>query len=130
MRELEGSLGHRGLELARRDGRYIALRAEDVLASFMVDGWPNARRFDTAISAVLARARAGAERPVRAYGEMVALLMGRGNPEATLRLEQLWTHLLEREGISLFCAYPRAVFGEDAATLRLVCDTHTHVLPS
>lgn len=129
-RELERRLGHRGLEIARRDGRFIALRAEDVMVRFMVDGWPVARLFEQVLSEVLARARAGRSRPVRAYGEMVALLMAQGNLEATLRLEQLWTSLLEREGIALFCGYPRSVFGDDSATLRLVCDAHTHVLPA
>src|SRR5688500_14296100 len=42
LKELEKRLGHRGLELGRRGGRYIALSADDVMAKFMVEGWPNA----------------------------------------------------------------------------------------
>jgi hypothetical protein len=127
--ELDGRLAHRGVDLARREGRYLELRADDVLDKFMLHGWPNSKLFDAAISAVLAHARNGRDRPVRAFGEMVAMLMARGNPEATLRLEQLWNGLLQREGISLFCGYPRPVFRGDASTLRLVCESHAHVLP-
>ena len=126
--ELDQRLAHRGVDIARREGRYIALRAEDVLEKFMVHGWPNSKLFDAAICAVLERAKNKKDRPIRAYGEMVGILMARGNPEATLRLEQLWNALLHREGISLFCGYPRSVFKGDASTLRLVCESHSHVL--
>lgn len=127
--ELDRRLAHRGMDIARREGRYLAFRAEDVLEKFMMHGWPNSKLFDATICAALERAKNGRDRPIRAYGEMVAILMARGNPEATLRLEQLWNAFLHREGISLFCGYPRSVFKGDASTLRLVCESHSHVLP-
>jgi hypothetical protein len=128
---LQRRLGHQGLDLARGDGRIIMVHAEEMLDRFMVHGWPNGKLFEAAVMALVDRARRGQrDRPVRAFGEMVAMLMARGNPEATLRLEQLWAALLERERIAVFCAYPRSVFGEDSATLRLVCEAHTQVIPA
>jgi hypothetical protein len=129
--ELQRRLGHQGLDLARGEGRVVVVEAGEMLDRFMVHGWPNTKLFDAAITACVDRVRRDRpDRPVRAFGEMVAVLMARGNPEATLRLEQLWAALLEREGIALFCAYPRSVFEAVPATLRLVCEAHSHVIPA
>jgi hypothetical protein len=58
----------------------------------MVDGWPDEERFSRLVNRLLARATAK-NRPVRAFGEMVALLWGSGNVEATLPLEHLWNKI-------------------------------------
>ena len=130
--ELDQRAGGPGMPLdrARAEGRYLPLEAEAVLAEFMVDGWPNALLFDRAICAALERLRGRKDQPVRAYGEMVAVLMRQGNPEATLRLEQLWGPLCKREQVTLFCGYPRPVFDAHPGALRLVCETHSQVLPA
>ena len=72
-------------------GSYVALDAREVMASFMVAGWPDAAAFWAALSPVLksALARPG---PVRVFGEMVALLWADGRPAP------LWT--LRRSGTS------------------------------
>ena len=108
-------------------GAFIALDAADTLACFMVDGEPDTQRFEAVIGAVLERASAGG-RPVRAFGEMVALLWMEGRCEATLRVEQLWNRMLRRHPLRLFCAYPRSestrVITEDFAH---VCAAHSQV---
>ena len=93
------------------EDRFIVLDAEAALARFMVNGWPDAERFKQMSAALLARAR-GEGRPVRAFGEMVALLWARGHYAATVRLEHLWNQLLETENLPLLCAYPRDGFGK------------------
>ena len=108
---LDGLLRQSGLDLGhfRADDRYISLPAEGTLARFMVDDWPDEPLFRQVIGGVLERARRGG-RPVRAYGEMVAVLWGRGDYQAAIRLEHLWNRLLEGNQFRLLCGYERAEF--------------------
>lgn len=108
-------------------GAFIALDAADTLAYLMVDGEPDAQRFEAVIGAVLERASVGG-RPVRAFGEMVALLWMEGRCEATLRVEQLWNRMLRRHPVSLFCAYPRsASTREITEDFAHVCAAHSQI---
>jgi len=129
-------LKSRGLELAPAiaQGRYIALDAAETLAMFMVDGWPDATLFTEIIGSILgpAAATAGGKHPyIAAFGEMVALLWEQGNPEAAIRLEQLWNNLLRIYPMSLRCAYPMSAFrrGEHGDAFVKICGEHSHVIP-
>jgi hypothetical protein len=107
--------------------RYIALDAAATLSQFMVGGWPDPRLFERVIGDLVGRARQRAP-GVRAFGEMVALLWGQGRFEATLRLEQLWSRLCERAGVSVLCAYPRIGSTRDLTeSLAEVCASHSQV---
>ncbi|HZP12756.1 MAG TPA: MEDS domain-containing protein [Nevskiaceae bacterium] len=128
---LDARLKARGLDVAyvqARD-RYVALDAEATLSAFMVDGWPDEVRFSSLIRQLLGRARASGHR-VRAYGEMVALLLERGEQAAMLRLEQLWHSVVQRESLPLLCAYPMRGFTGPAAveSVRAVCRAHTRLV--
>jgi hypothetical protein len=128
-RALERRLARTGIDLdvARRENRYIDLDAEATLAEFMMEGWPDDGKFQQLVSNLMTRARSGG-RPVRAFGEMVALLWGRGHNGATIRLEHLWHTLCLAQGFSLFCAYPKSGFTQDAAaSIREICETHSQV---
>ena len=114
------ALRERGHALDAPPDVFIALDAEETLARFMVDGAPDEQRFDAVIGGVLERASSGG-RPVRAFGEMVALLWKEGRCEATLRVEQLWNRVLRRHPLSLFCAYPRE------ESTREITDDFAHV---
>jgi len=93
----------------------------------MVDGWPDDARFHETVTGLIARAGARG-RPVRAFGEMVAVLWGRGDNAATIRLEHLWHTLCLSRGFSLFCAYPKSGFTENATeSIREICATHSRV---
>ncbi len=116
------------LAAARAADLYRTLDAEAALAQFLVAGWPDETLFRIFLKALLKQAR-GAGRPVRAFGEMVAVLWQHGEPAATLRLEQLWDQLQAEAGFRLFCAYPRSSFSPaDAAALAAVCAVHSRVL--
>jgi len=119
-RAVAAALRARGHDLEGSADAFIALDAETTLARFMVGGQPDAQRFQAVIGGVLERAAAGG-RPVRAFGEMVALLWMEGRCEATLRLEQLWNRALHRYPLSLFCAYPRE------ESTREITDDFAHV---
>ena len=113
---LEARLQARGQDLvaARNDNRYLPIGAEDALARFMVDGWPDAARFNLMLSDVLLRARGRGNRTVRAFGEMVVLLWAGGQAEAAIQLERLWNRVCALGELTLLCAYPTHVFGNDA----------------
>lgn len=116
---------------ARAAGRYEALDADETLAMFMVDGMPDPALFAAAIGPKLAGlARHG--RPVRAFGEMVALLAMEGNGAGTVSLEGLWNDLRRGHSFSLFCGYPMDCLKGEALTELLsgVCAEHGHVIPT
>ena len=112
--------------------RLVTLDAEQKLARFMVDGWPNEALFLSSVGALMARVTTPGGAPVHAFGEMVGLLCERGEYEAALHLEALWNELARRYAFSLFCAYSQALFSsaEHSAMFEHVCAAHTHVLPS
>jgi DcmR-like sensory protein len=127
---LEHRLIASGLDLANLGyrNRYIAMDAEDTLSRFMVDGWPDEKRFVAVVTSLLSRVGAPM-RPVRAFGEMVALLWAQGHRGATIRLELLWHALCEKRGLSLFCAYPRVGFTKDPeSSIREICAAHSRVI--
>jgi KaiC/GvpD/RAD55 family RecA-like ATPase len=126
---LEARLLRRGVDLgtARARDQFIALDAGETLQRFMVHSWPDEALFEQLVTGLLARARIH-HRKVRAFGEMVALMWAAGHCEATVRLEQMWTRLCERETFSMFCAYPKTGFAEDVMDrLEQVCSCHSKV---
>lgn len=131
--QLEARLCAQGVDLAtaRAQGQYVPLDAAETLATFMVDGWPDARRFLDVVGGIIPRG--GDQYPrVRAFGEMVALLWADGHGDAALRLEQLWKALATIHDFALLCAYPlrgfdRAVHGQPFLQ---ICMAHAHVHPA
>ena len=127
---LEQRLRDRGLDpvAERWRGAYLPMDAEETLAQFMINGWPDDELFTEVITDVIRRARRG-DRKVRAFGEMVALLWAQGHHGATVRLEHLWHEFCEVQALPLFCAYPRAGFTEDAdKSIRDLCALHSRVV--
>lgn len=127
--ELEGS----GLDPTQRslDGTLILLDAAEVLARFVDDCKVDREQFRQVVGPVIRQA-AGTGRPVRAYGEMVALLWETGDVLAAIELEKAWNELSGELPFALLCAYPSALFrGHDhAAALHEVCGLHTSVVAS
>ena len=127
---LDDRLKSRGLDLdaARARDQFIPLDAEETLALFMRNGWPDDTLFRRCVESILKRAR-GDGRRVRAFGEMVALLWAQGHSGATVRLEHLWHTLCLQEAFALFCAYPRSGFTRDATeSIREICATHSRMV--
>ena len=117
--------GRRGPE----SGRYVSLDAGEVLSSFMVDGAPDRGRFMTVVGGLIAGAAEGG-RPVRAYGEMVALLWQEGNVSGAIELEALWNELARDHRFALYCAYPMSDVADngDLTAARRVCEEHSRVV--
>jgi hypothetical protein len=126
---LDNRLKAQGLDLMAvvAQDQYITLDAEETLSKFIVKGWPDDELFTEVVTGLITRAR-GNGRRVRAFGEMVAILWARGDTAATVRLEYLWENLCQKEGFSLFCAYPKAGFTQNKrAAISAICATHTKV---
>lgn len=125
--ELEAA-GLRPDELAAED-RLVWLEADTTLASLRSGECVDAEAFRRTVGQAIARAARGG-RPVRAYGEMVALLWEAGDVLGAVELERLWNDLRRELGFSLMCAYRRAgAFpGEHESALHEVCHLHTAVV--
>jgi PAS domain-containing protein len=114
------------------DSRFVSLDAGQVASRFVVDGQPSPARFEDEILPVIDRASAGGRRPVRIFGEMVAVLWASGKRDDALWLERMWNGIGRVRPLSLLCAYPISGFGDasDAASFADVCSEHTHALPT
>jgi hypothetical protein len=117
------------VDRARADGALVLLDAAEAMAAVLVDGRLAPHRFDKEIGDPV-RAAAAAGRPIRAYGEIVALLWAEGHVVAALELEALWNALALEVEFSLYCAYPLAsVEGEgDVDAFHEVCRQHSAVV--
>ncbi|MCA1579802.1 MAG: MEDS domain-containing protein [Acidobacteria bacterium] len=121
------------LDLAAVEGRYLSLDAGETLARFMAGREADADLFESVLGTAVANGVAAApSRRVRAFGEMVALLCDGGNAAGAISLERLWNRLASAQPLSLFCAYPMALFqGEaQAAPFGAICAEHSSVIPS
>jgi MEDS: MEthanogen/methylotroph, DcmR Sensory domain len=119
-----------GLDLSTvtSNGSYLVLDARQTLNRFVLGDWPDAGGFWNTISPVLTTA-IRRDRPVRVFGEMVALLWDAGLVESAIELEALWNEMAKRFSFSLLCAYPRAAVTADehSDALAQVCAAHSHV---
>ena len=132
-RGLDELLQANGLNIteAKAGGRYISLDAAETLSKFMVDGSPEPGRFNEVMGNVIRSVTSG-DTPVRAFGEMVALLWADGSHQAAIKLEELWNDLQRGHSFSLFCAYPmNGLAGEQFVDAHNdVCSRHSRVIPA
>jgi anti-sigma regulatory factor (Ser/Thr protein kinase) len=105
------------------------LDAEETLAGIVRDGGIDSEAFFARLGGVVREAAAGG-RPVRLFGEMVALVWEAGDVLAAIELEALWNALAEQVPFSLYCAYrTEAVAGQaHADALERVCGLHSAVV--
>lgn len=132
---IEERLARRSFDLngLRAAGRYVALDAKETLSRLMLNDWPNDGRFSQIIEDAIRRAiEKSATQFVFAFGEMVALLCAAENPNAALRLEQLWNSLMDRYGLSLCCGYPlRSLLSESGLNAVFdICAEHSLTIPA
>jgi len=127
--ELRHRLEKAGINIAAEifHKRFIDLDARATLDRFLVEGWPDSEAFEAVVREVITAARAGG-RPVRAFGEMVALLWDEGREEAAVRLEAMWNNLIPTEDLSLFCAYPSTVQMGSSQLIQEVVAAHSSVI--
>jgi hypothetical protein len=126
---LDEALHERGIDStrARRSGTYLPWGAAETLQNFYVDGSMDRDRFVGTVGGLLGTAPDAA--PVRAFGEMVALLWERGDVAAALELEDLWSEFLRTRPFSLMCAYSTAsLSGALLSDVGRLCEVHGTLL--
>ncbi len=106
-------------------GRYASFDAAGLLGTFMVHGVPDQACFEREVGAVIERMTAGG-RPLRIYGEMVALLWEGGDAASAVALEDFWNEIGSKYDFELLCAYRLGSFDneDDALAFRRVCEQH------
>ncbi len=109
--------------------QYYSFDADELLSQFLIDDLPDPGLFANTVGETVAGVIARGRR-VRAFGEMVALLVERGNFKAAIQLEQQWNDLQARHDFALLCAYSITNFNAEVPNSVIdVCETHTHVIP-
>jgi MEDS: MEthanogen/methylotroph, DcmR Sensory domain len=128
-REFETRLRQAGVDLAgaRDDGLYLPVDAGQALSELMVADKVDSAAFDRVIGTLIAAAGAGG-RPVRAFGEMVALLWDDGLVNDAVRLEEMWEELGGRHSFSLFCGYRADSVTRDIDAFAEVCRLHGEIV--
>jgi hypothetical protein len=112
----------------RRAGRYVEFDAVDTLVRLAPAGELDGAYFDREVGGILGRQLRDGVR-VRAYGEMVALLWGRGYLTTALELEDRWNGIQASTPFPLLCGYPLGAFADEgsAADFHAICERHTGV---
>ncbi|HUS29007.1 MAG TPA: ATP-binding protein [Kofleriaceae bacterium] len=106
--------------------RLVLLDAEEQLDALMAGAMPDASRFRAAIAPLVARLRERGS-PVHLYGEMVNVLTERGNSDAALQLEQLWSELAREQPFSILCGYNLRPLAGNVECLEKICEQHEGV---
>jgi anti-sigma regulatory factor (Ser/Thr protein kinase) len=111
------------------DGTLVMLDAAATMAGFVDAGQVDTAGFREIVGSVVQRA-VDSGRPVRAYGEMVALLWEAGDVPAAIELETAWNDLARELPFALVCAYRSESVESDelAEAVRDVCHLHTSVI--
>ena len=127
---ITGRLAALGIDVARCRQRedLVVLDAGEVLDRFLIGGRVDPADFEQQVGGLVRRA-AAEDRPVRIFGEMVALLWAAGQVGAAVELEILWNELRAFVPFSLLCGYPARYSSgdEDADALDELCRLHTLV---
>jgi hypothetical protein len=130
-RAFEARLTAAGADMAAavHSGAYLALDADETLRAFVTAGELDPDRFERVIGGLIRQAAEGG-RPVRAYGEMVALLWAAGLVNVAVQLEEMWGSLGRGHSFSLFCGYPAASVIRDGHldAFAEVCRLHREVI--
>lgn len=125
-------LERRGQEVAeaQEHGLLRWCDAADMLPAIMDGDAPSPERFESVVGSLLDEV--GHRFPgktIRAFGELVDLLVQRGEEGAAIALEELWNGLLHTRRVALLCGYRLDVFDLDTQTSALPEILRTHTQP-
>ncbi len=127
------------LTLAIEHGRYLALDACEMLDRFMVNGSPDPQRFQQGFAKIISTyAQYAAPQAIELhseisiFGEMVAVLLERGEVRAALLLEKLWNEFSCQFAFDLLCGYRISNFDrtDRRELFHRICAEHNHVMPA
>jgi hypothetical protein len=114
--------------MATARGQLVIFDAHATLSKFMVNDLPEPNKFNKLINTTLLTMQGKFPR-IRAYGEMVDILVKQNNVEATIELENLWNEICSKNSLSLLCGYSTDFFTKDnQAVHKKICNTHNHLV--
>jgi len=132
--DLVPRLQARGIDIATaiKQGRYIALDAEDSISTFMVGDVLDAGRFMETFANVVVAARKtahGKQPRVAVFGEAVQLLWAQGNADAAIQDEKLCNQLCKIYDVDILCGYSVGPAQEsmDNDVFQRICAEHSAV---
>jgi hypothetical protein len=113
----------------RKSGQLEFLDAATALSQFTSNGMPEWGSFRRVLAAALERVKAFGQ-GTRIYGDVAGMLWQDGNPEAAIRLEELWNALGRLYPCALYCNYTLDTQYEEsyAGPLEQLGHTHTHIV--
>lgn len=111
-------------------GEFVLLDAHEMLAKLLTNGYPDPCKFDSVIGSALERLRNGRRQMrIRAYGEMVDILVQRGQTDAAFQLEGLWNRIMAKQPMKLLCSYQIDILDPRSShTLEWISACHAHTL--
>jgi hypothetical protein len=128
-RAIEHRLRARGIDATDAIRREILIvrDATATLQSLTRDNRLDEDLFDLHVGDLVA-ALCETGRIVRAYGEMVDVLVAHNDFGAAMQLEGMWNRLAARHRFTLFCGYSAVNFGDvrRASALLSICQAHSH----
>jgi len=132
---LKTRLGEMGVDVPRaiETRQFVLHDSVEMIERILVDEMPDERRFrDVVGSAADALKETWRPRQLLAFGDMVDVLIARGQREATIELERQWDELVHRVGFSVYCAYDAKRFTQDTdrATFDAICRHHSLIMPA
>jgi hypothetical protein len=115
IQKLNAELESQGIDVAAaiQSGQYIIYDAEDALASVMQNGKLDHKELHKVVEG-LVKLTSGRGKPVRTFGEMVALLWKQSNLDAVIEVEKYWNDITQKHNFSVYCAYPDLYFDGSA----------------
>jgi DNA-binding NarL/FixJ family response regulator len=111
-------------------GRFSQIDNRVTLSRYMVNDLPDPLLCAEAVGELVsAAAKAAPQARVSICGECAPALLADGNPDAAIRVEQLWDELTRRHGADTLCGYLWSHFpqGRSGPVFERICAAHSAV---
>ena len=120
------------VDAAIRSGELGLFDAHEMLASFMRGSFIDEDRLTENMSAAFKQMQRGRRVVIRAFGEMVDILVRDGNEAAAVQLEMAWNRFSLEFDCEVLCGYSINNFYTDTHTrfLAQICEQHSQVIPA
>jgi DcmR-like sensory protein len=130
LNKLEFQMEKNGLDVEKliSSQKYIPLSAEETMEEFMINDMLSEELFVKITTELLKLAGYGTQK-VRLFGEVVTLLLEKGNVEATVLQEDLTNQLCTRHPfLCVFCAYPKKLMEDNFHHAKQIYDAHSKLI--
>lgn len=133
LREFEKSLSELYLNTGflKLTKQLLFLETEELITKFMLGDKADNEQFISYVSDLLQDMKRQFA-SVKVYSEIMSELWKKGNVDATLQFEKLWSSLQKDHSFSLLCAYSLDSLSEEKQGIIFseICQCHTHVIPA